>query len=216
MPPTTSPTTSSIGATSLLATHFCPRTMPPAKSSTLNLVHISIMTSSLYPRVVPPTNSSTLVIVDASLVGTLLHPHTVPPANTSPTWALLGHPSWLHVFTGASCLLQTPPRTSLLVHPARLHIYFTTLTPCLPQTPPPLNYVGATRVATSFFCCISSLVHRALYTLLPEQPGWRILCGCIVFFLCACGNASSSLFNQSLTTFAHCLYLNKRAVPEAV
>ena len=63
------------------------------------------------------------------------------------------HPSWLHRFTLAPCVKQTPPILTPLVHPSWLQCF--TFVPCAMQTPPLEGSVGAPLLAASFY-------HRAV------------------------------------------------------
>ena len=140
-------------------------TSPSHRASCKYLPHMGfvgapLMAACLHRRIMPPADSSTNKSIGAPRAAAypFYHTHTMPYTNSSTSELCWCNPRGyiiflLHLFTGAPCLIHTPPWTARLAHPVWLHF----------------------------------------------------------FFLCACGNASSSLFNQSLTKFAHCLYLNKRA-----
>jgi hypothetical protein len=53
---------------------------------------------------------------------------------TTPDLACLVHPSWLHCFCFAPCVIHTPPFTTWLVHPSWC-VHRFTFAPCGTQTP---------------------------------------------------------------------------------
>ena len=138
------------------------------------------------PCLIPPnTHSSILSIICASFIASPIglcpksHAHSsfdgsicasftdalidfdlfpMPNAHSSFDNFIFVHPSLLHCFTFAPCLMHTPPLTTLFVHPLLLHHF--TFAPCLMYTPPLRNIYASFTAANSVAPC---LTHTPLF-----------------------------------------------------
>ena len=84
-------------------------------------------------RAVPATESSLLDFVGAPLLAAAFYLRAVRNANAPLDGSVGAHPSWLHRFTLAPCVKQTPPMLTPLAHPSWQRFTFA---PRAMQTPP--------------------------------------------------------------------------------
>ena len=113
--------------TSFMTASSCYCSMSPTYSSFHGMVGTSL-TVAFQLCTMSPTYSFFLCIVCTSFILASSDFCTMSWTN----WFV--HPSWLHRFIIAPCLIHTPPFWTWLVHPSRLHRLI--IAPCLRQTPP--------------------------------------------------------------------------------